>query len=145
MVYASRMGRAPQSILRFSFMAAALSTIPYLAINLGQIVIHDGSFIHLSKLEALMLTAVLGCAIWVGAAVVLAVCAWLTRGQRLLFGAAATAVFAAWATAVEPRFWSSFFDILNGGLAEWIFWTGAIATLLSLVFGEREGSTAHVR
>lgn len=139
------MGRAPRSILSFSFLAAALATIPYLAINLGQIAIHEGSFIHFSKPEALTLTVVLGCALWIGVGMVLAICAWFARGQRLLYGVAATAVFAALATAVEPRFWSWVFDLLNGGLAEWIFRTGVTATVLSLVFGERAGSIAHVR
>ena len=140
-----RMEKARRSILRSSLLAAALATIPYLAINLGQIAIHDGSFIHFSKQEALTFTVVLGLALWAGVAIVLAICAWSFQGRRLLHGLAATAVFAILATAVEPRFWSWFFDLLNDGLAEWIFRTGVLATLLSLAFWRRGTGVAHVR
>lgn len=119
--------------------------IPYLAINLGQIAVHDGSFIHFSKLEALTLTMVLGLTLWVGVATVVAMCAWSTRGGRLPYGVAATTAFAVLATAAEPSFWSRLFDLQNDGLAEWIFRTGAFATLLSLVFGAREDRLTQVR
>ncbi|MFA5965745.1 MAG: hypothetical protein WC804_17145 [Sphingomonas sp.] len=131
--------------MRSSILAAALAVIPYLAINFGQIAIHDGSFIHFSKREALTLTAVLGFTLWIGVATVLAICAWSTRGRRLLYGFAATAVFAVLATAVQPSFWFRFFDLLNDGLAEWIFRSGAIATVLSLVLWERGSGFSYVR
>ena len=144
-VYDRRMESARRSILRSSLLAAGLATIPYLAINLGQIAIHDGSFIHFSKQEALTFTVVLAFALWVGVAMILTICAWSLRGRRLPYCLAATTVFAILATAVEPRFWSWFFDLLNDGLAEWIFRTGVLATLLSLAFWKRGEGLNRVR
>lgn len=132
------MESAWRPILRSSLLVAGVATIPYLTINLGQIAIHDGGFIHFSKQEALTLTVVLAFALWVMVAIILAICAWSLQGRWLLYCLAATAVFAILSTAVEPRFWFRFFDLLNDGLAEWIFRTGVLATLLSLSFWKLE-------
>ena len=144
-VYHRRMRRAGRSILRSSLLSAALATIPYLTINLGQIAIHEGSFIHFSKREALSFAVVFACALCVGVATILAIWALSLKGSRVLYGLAATAVFAILATAAEPRFWFRSLDILNAGFAEWIFRTGVFATLVSLAFWERRSDLIRVR
>ena len=103
--YDRPMSMAQRSIVRSSVLPAALAVVPYLVINLAQVSVHDGSFIHFSKQEALTLTVVLGFALWVGTAIVLFICAWLAKGGTLLYSFIAIAVFSITATAVEPRFW----------------------------------------
>jgi hypothetical protein len=113
-------------------MAAGLATTPYLAINLGQIYFHNGSFIHFNKMEALVLTAILALGLWLETAAVLVASAALSRNKSWLHGCIAVAAFAVIATAVEPGSWSHFLDLLNDGLGEWIFRVGVLATLLTL-------------
>jgi hypothetical protein len=125
-------------------LSAALATFPYFAINIAQVAIHDGSFIHFSKQEALKLTAVLGLVLWIGTTIILAICAWSAHGGRSLYCFAATAVFAILATAVDARFWVRLFDLLNNGFAEWIFRTGVTATVLSLLAWARAGGPSRV-
>ena len=139
------MSMPQRSIVRSLILPSALAVAPYLAINLGQILIHDGSFIHFSKQEALMLTIGLGFALSVGTAVVLSICAWQTKEGTLLYCSIALAVFSIAATAVEPRFWCRLFDVLNDGLAEWLFRTGALATVLSSISMRWESRLARVR
>lgn len=108
--------------------------MPYFAINLGQIFLHDGGFIHFSKTEAVVFTTCLALALWLGSVVVLLASAAIARNGAWLQAFTAVMIFTGIATAIEPTFWTRFFDFLNDGLAEWVFRVGVFATLTRLAF-----------
>jgi hypothetical protein len=121
---------------------AGLALIPYLAVNLGRIWVHDGSFIHFSKVEALVFTACIGLALWLETVAVLLASAALSRNNRWLHLGIAVAAFAAIATAVEPGWWRHFLDPRNDGPGDWTFRLGVIASLLTLAWKRGSQSAA---
>lgn len=118
-------------------LTASLAVLPYLAATLADIFGHPGSYIHFSKGEAVALTAMLALFQWLACVAILIVSAALARGMAWLQPAIAMAAFAALAALVEPRFGYYLFDLRNGGLAEWLFRTGLLATLLLLCLEHR--------
>lgn len=124
---------AKRPLVLSAAIVAGLGTIPYLSINLWKIAAHHGNFIHFSKLEAATLTIIIALFLWLGSAAILYICALLAKEKSRLCGLIAIAAFSIVATAVEPSFWRWCVDLTNGGLAEWIFRTGVLATALGFI------------
>lgn len=111
--------------------------LPYLVINIAQIVEHDGSFIHFSKREAVAITIAIAVALCVVSFLVLALAQAIFPTNRWLLTGFSFLLFATVASAVEPTFWYHLLDLLNDGFGEWILRTGMLATMLTVIICAR--------
>lgn len=112
-------------------ITSALGTAPFAAVQVHELIVANGSIIHMSKAEWAVFTLVAALALWLATAAVLAAAAVLGRGSALVAAALAAAAFAAAGTALEPGLWRGFLRPLDNGLGYWIVVGGLIATGLA--------------
>jgi hypothetical protein len=131
---------APKILMRLAMTASAWGILPYVAFNTGLIAFHEGSIIHMSKLEWAILTAVLSLVLWLGSAMILAVSAFTTGNNAWLFVPLALAVFTGFALMLVPYSWTDLFDPFELVLGTWVFWVGVLSTILFLLLGKWNAS-----
>jgi len=118
---------------------SALGVLPYFAVNVGLILFHKGSIIHMSKPEWAIFTALITPVMWLVFAVVLGLSAVLARAKWLLFAVLCAGMFSALATLIEPGFWKMLFLLAptEQGVAYWVLVGGILSTLIALGFASR--------
>jgi hypothetical protein len=113
--------------------AAALATLPYVAINVGLILFREGSIIHMSKLEWAIFTAISSLILWAGSATILAVSAFVTKHVAWLSAPLALLVFTGIAAWLQPGFWTDLFDPVLNGFGYYVFVVGVLSTVSVLI------------
>ena len=131
-----------QSSARIAISASAWAILPYLTYNVGLIIFHEGSIIHMSKLEWAIFTAVSSLVLWLGSAAILAVAAMVTRNNAWLSAPLALLAFTGIALKLLPYGWTGIFDPFEYGFGAWLFWTGILAIFLFHVLGRRRAARA---
>lgn len=118
---------------RIAITAAALATFPYLAYNVGLIMFHEGSIIHMSKLEWAIFTALSSLVLWLGSATILAVSAIVTKNNAWLSVPLALLVFVGIAMMILSGSWTRLFDPVQYGFGSWVFVAGILSTICVLI------------
>lgn len=114
----------------------ALGVVPYSGVNIGMILFHKASIIHMSKAEWMIFTAITTPMMWLVYATVLGASALLAQAKWWLFAGLCMGMFSALATAVEPAFWRMLFLIgpTEQSVAYWVLVGGMFSTLVALIF-----------
>lgn len=124
---------ARQPSARIAIAASALATFPYVAFNVGLIIFHEGSIVHMSKFEWAIFTALSSLVLWLGSATILAVSAIVTQNNAWHSTSLALLVFVGIEGMILPGSWTGLFDPVEYGFGSWVFAVGVLSTVSVLI------------